>query len=132
MAVRPIVRYPDPRLRAVAAPVTAFGDALRTLTTDLLDTMREASGIGITAPHIGVSLRVVVLELSREEGPTIYINPTIAFLSDEKIRQAEGSVSMPGVVSDIERPAQVRVRYQDLSGAEQIARGAIVAAPDRL
>jgi peptide deformylase len=120
MAVRPIVQYPDQRLRAVAAPVTAFDDALRALTTDLLDTMRDAPGIGMTAPHIGVALRVVVLELTPKEGPTFYINPTIVWSSDKHGRSMEGSVSMPGVVAEIERPTQVRVAYQDLSGAAQI------------
>jgi peptide deformylase len=63
VSVRPIVKYPDARLRAVAAPVTRFDDDLRRLAADLLDTMRDAPGVGITAPHIGVGRRVVVLEL---------------------------------------------------------------------
>jgi peptide deformylase len=120
MAIRTIVKYPDPRLRAVAAPITAFDDALRALASDLHDTMRDAMGIGITAPHIGIATRLVVLELSPEEGPAIYANPAIVWASDETIRHAEGSVSMPGVTGDIARPATVRVRYQDLTGAEQV------------
>ncbi|MGY3359519.1 peptide deformylase [Bradyrhizobium sp. GM0.4] len=63
MTIRPIVRYPDRRLAMPAHPVTAFDDALRELANDLLETMRAAPGIGITAPHVGVPLRVVVLEL---------------------------------------------------------------------
>ncbi len=119
MTVRTIVTFPDPRLRAVAAPVTTFDDALRALAADLVETMRAADGIGITAPHIGAATRLVVLELSPEEGPTIYVNPTIIWISDERIRHPEGSVSMPGVTGEIERPARVRVSYQDLSGIEQ-------------
>ena len=61
MPIRPIVRYPDPRLAFPAQPVTVFDDALRELASDLRETMHAAPGIGITAPHIGVSLRVVVL-----------------------------------------------------------------------
>jgi peptide deformylase len=118
MSVRPIVMFPDPRLRILATPVTAFDEALRTLAADLVATMRAAGGIGITAPHIGIATRVVVLELTREQGPTIYVNPTIAWASDEMIRHAEGSVSMPGVSAEIERPARVRVRHQDLDAAE--------------
>lgn len=118
MSVRPLVIFPDPRLCAVAAPVTVFEDALRALANDLVETMRAAGGIGITAPHIGVAMRLVVLELSPAESPTIYVNPQIVWASDERIRHAEGSVSMPGVTAEIERPARVRVRYQDLSGAE--------------
>src|SRR5215469_11446024 len=116
MSARTIVTFPDSRLREVAAPVTIFDDALRALAADLVDTMREAGGIGITAPHIGIATRMVVLELSPAEGPAIYVNPRILWASEERIRHAEGSVSMPGVSTEIERPARVRLRYQDLSG----------------
>jgi peptide deformylase len=120
MAIRSIVKYPDPRLRAVSVPVTAFDDALRALTTDLYETMREAGGIGITAPHIGVAMRVVVLALTPDEAPAIYVNPRIVWSSEERARNSEGSVSMSGVGADVERPARVRVSYQDLIGAELI------------
>jgi peptide deformylase len=118
MTIRPIVTYPDLRLRAVAAPVTAFDSELRDLAADLLDTMRAASGIGITAPHIGVAQRLVVLELSPEEGARTYVNPRIVWTGNAPIRHPEGSISMPGVTAEIERAAQIRVRYQDLTGAE--------------
>ncbi|HWE73758.1 MAG TPA: peptide deformylase [Stellaceae bacterium] len=120
MPIQTIVKYPDPRLRERAAPVTVFDDALRALAADLLDTMQDAQGIGITAPHLGVALRVVVLKLSSEEEPAIYVNPAIIWTSGEKIRHAEGSVSMPGVTAEIERPAKVRIRYQDIDGAERV------------
>ena len=68
MTIRPIVRYPDPRLAVPAEPVTDFNDALRGLADDLLETMRAAPGIGITAPHIGVLQRVVVLDLGDDRG----------------------------------------------------------------
>ncbi|ADZ67681.1 peptide deformylase-like protein [Brucella abortus 01-4165] len=119
MTVRLIVKYPDPRLRAAAEPVTTFDEGLRKLADDLLDTMRAAPGIGITAPHIGISKRVVVLELDRAAGPKIYINPEIVWACEEKIRHQEGSVSMPGVVDEVERHARIRLRYQDLDGNEQ-------------
>uniref|UniRef100_UPI0037D9FBD4 peptide deformylase n=1 Tax=Tardiphaga sp. TaxID=1926292 RepID=UPI0037D9FBD4 len=73
MTIRPIIRYPDPRLALPAAPVTDFDDALRVLADDLRDTMHAAPGIGITAPHIGVALRVVVLDLG--DGAKTYVNP---------------------------------------------------------
>ena len=119
MTVRTIVKFPDPRLRAIAVPVTVFDDKLRELAIDLVDTMRAAPAIGITAPHIGIALRLVALELSPETGPQIYVNPTVVWASAELARHPEGSVSMPGVTSEIERAAHVRVRYADLSGAEQ-------------
>jgi len=116
MTIRSIVRYPDPRLALPAQPVTVFDDALRELAGDLLDTMHAAPGIGITAPHIGVSLRVVVLELDAGEGPRTYVTPEIIRTSPEMLLHKEGSVSMPGVVDEVERHARVRIRYQDLDG----------------
>ncbi|MBB2196460.1 MAG: peptide deformylase [Gluconacetobacter sp.] len=120
MPARPIVLYPDQRLRQTAEPVTRFDAALRTLAADLFDTMQAAPGIGITAPHIGVALRVVVLDLRDTSGARTYVNPEVIWASDETIRHEEGSVSMPGVTEQIERPARVRVRYQDLDGQDQI------------
>jgi peptide deformylase len=117
MTVRPIVRYPDPRLALHAAPVTVFDDALRILADDLRDTMHAAPGIGITAPHIGVSLRVVVLDLG--DGAKTYVNPEILWASPEMIMHQEGSVSMPGVNDDIQRHARVRISYRDLDGNTQ-------------
>lgn len=119
MAIRPIVKFPDARLRIVAEPVTAFDDELKRLADDLLDTLRAAPGIGITAPHIGVPSRVVVLELTSGDVRT-YVNPVIEWTSDEIARHDEGSVSMPGAIEEIERPARVRVSYQDLSGVPHI------------
>ncbi|MFQ0814614.1 peptide deformylase [Brucella anthropi] len=119
MTIRPIVTYPDKRLHAVAERVTLFDNALLELANDLLDTMRAAPGIGITAPHIGVSKRLVVLELSAETGPKFYVNPEIVSASEDKLRHQEGSVSMPGLVDDVERHARIKIRYQDLNGQEQ-------------
>ncbi|GBR02617.1 peptide deformylase-like protein [Gluconacetobacter liquefaciens] len=120
MPARPIVMFPDQRLRTAAEPVTQFDAALRTLAADLFDTMQAAPGIGITAPHIGMALRVVVLDLRDTSGARTYINPEIIWASDETIQHEEGSVSMPGVTEQIERPAKVRVQYQDLDGQNQI------------
>lgn len=116
MPVRPILSYPDPRLRQPAAPVTAFDDALQLLAADLLDTLRHAQALGITAPHIGVPLQVVVIQLGEEAGARVYVNPRIVSASTETARHEEGSVSMPGLIETLERPARVRVAYQDLQG----------------
>jgi len=116
MTIRPIIRYPDRRLATPARPVTAFDDGLRELAADLLDTMRAAPGIGITAPHVGVPLRVVVLELDAREGPRTYVNPEITWASPELIMHREGSVSMPGVNDEVQRHARVRISYWDLDG----------------
>ncbi|WP_431202791.1 peptide deformylase [Bradyrhizobium betae] len=119
MTIRPLLRYPDRRLALPARPVTAFDDALRELAADLLETMRAAPGIGITAPHIGVPLRVVVLELDAREGPRTYVNPEITWASPELIMHREGSVSMPGISDEVQRHARVRISYQDLDGTIQ-------------
>ncbi|MEH2546224.1 peptide deformylase [Bradyrhizobium sp. AZCC 2262] len=119
MTIRPIVRYPDPRLALPAQPVTVFDDALRDLAEDLLETMHAAPGIGITAPHIGISLRVVVLDLDATEGARTYVNPEIIWVSPEMILHREGSVSMPGVNDEVSRHARVRISYQDVHGNRQ-------------
>jgi peptide deformylase len=119
MTIRPIIRYPDPRLVRPAQPVTVFDGALRELARDLLETMHAAPGIGITAPHIGISLRVVVLDLDPIEGAWTYVNPEITWASPEMIAHQEGSVSMPGVHDEIRRHARVRISYRDIDGNSQ-------------
>ncbi len=119
MTIRPIVRYPDPRLALPAQPVTVFDGALRDLARDLLETMHAAPGIGITAPHIGISLRLVVLDLDANDGARTYVNPEITWASSEMIMHQEGSVSMPGVNDDIRRHARVRISYHDVHGNVQ-------------
>ena len=119
MTIHPIVRYPDPRLALPAQPVTSFDDTLRELARDLLETLRAAPGIGITAPHIGVSLRLVVLDLGPGDDARTYVNPAITWSSPEMITHREGSISMPGVNDDILRHARVRVSYHDLDGHVQ-------------
>jgi peptide deformylase len=116
MALLPIVRFPDRRLIVPAQPVTGFDDALRQLAADLLETLHAAPGIGITAPHVGVSLRLVVLDLGDSDPARTYVNPEITWASPETIVHREGSVSMPGVTDDVQRHARVRIGYQDLDG----------------
>lgn len=115
MTIRDILKFPEPRLRQPAATVSAFDNTLKTLAGDLLDTMRAAPGIGITGPHIGKSWRITVLELVPGE-VRIYVNPQIIWQSDEMKSHEEGSVSMPGAIETVERPARIRVRYQDIDG----------------
>ncbi len=116
MAVRQILMFPDPALGSPCHHVTHFNADLKALATDLLDTMHAAPGVGITAAHIGVPLRLVVLELSSKAGACFYANPEIMHYSDERIRHVEGSVSMPGATEEVERPRSIRFRYQDLDG----------------
>lgn len=116
MTVRTILTYPDPGLSTICEPVTSFDTELSALAQDLLETMRAAPGVGITAAHIGVFQRIFVLELSPTQGPLYYVNPEILWAGEEIIRHTEGSVAMPGATDDVERPRHIRLRYQDLSG----------------
>lgn len=112
-----IARFPDPVLRRVAEPVAVFDDALRAFARELLETMRAAPGIGITAPHVGILKRLVVIDLGDTDGARFLVNPRVEWASAETARHDEGSVSMPGIAAEVERPARVRVAYQDLDGA---------------
>ena len=116
MTIRPVVGFPDARLKLVAETVTTFDGELRQLATDLLDTMRAAPGIGITAPHIGISKRVVVLQLTTAEQPLTYVNPVITWASEEMATFEEGCLSVPEIWDDVERPARIKAEYLDLDG----------------
>ena len=118
MSVRRIVTYPDPALRTPCSEIDAFDDDLRLLATDLLDTMHAAPGVGITGPHIGILKRITVIRLSKDEPVRVYVNPVIVEASTTMQRHAEGSVSMPGISEEIERPDHVRIRYRTLDGSE--------------
>ncbi len=107
-------------LRTAAEPVTRFDKDLATLAGDLLETLRAVPAIGITGPHIGVLQQVVVLELPDEGRVRTYINPRMIWHSDETIRHAEGSISLPGCSEEVERHARVRVEFQDIAGALQV------------
>jgi peptide deformylase len=119
MAIRPILVLPDPRLRQVSAPVTAIDDELRQLVEDMFETMYDAPGIGLAAIQVGVPKRVVTMDLAKKDeprDPQVYINPEILSHSDDCSVYEEGCLSIPDVHEDVERPAQVRVRYMDLAG----------------
>jgi peptide deformylase len=120
MTLPTALRFPDPRLRTAAAPVSLFDEALRLLADDLVAAMRTAPAIGIAAPHFGVMLRIVVIALPDAAAAAVYVNPRVVWSSPGRARHEEGSISMPGVVETIERPARVRVSYQDVGGAPQM------------
>ena len=110
MAILPILRYPHPGLKTVCEPVKVFDSALAQLADDLLQTMRAAPGVGITAAHVGIFQHVVVIELGKADRVRIYINPEIVSVSGEMTRHAEGSVSMPGAAEEITRPSAIDFR----------------------
>lgn len=118
MPARPLLVFPDRRLLERAARVSAFDEALAALARDLLDTMRAAPGVGITACHVGVPLRLVVLELEPGKVAT-YVNPVLEAARGPLVAGREGSISMPGMVEDVERFTEVDVTYETLAGDEK-------------
>ncbi|GEP10729.1 peptide deformylase [Methylobacterium gnaphalii] len=118
MPARDLIVFPDARLASVATAVTAWDDGLRALADDVLDTLRSVSALGLTAPHIGVPARLVVIRLQPDLPHTVYVNPEIIEASAERAPQTEGSVSMPGITEPVERATRIRVRYCDLDGLE--------------
>ena len=120
MALLPILRFPDERLRTVAKPVTVFDDALRKLVADMAETMYEAPGIGLAATQVNVHQRVVVIDVSEDQkGLQAFVNPVIESVSGMQTYE-EGCLSVPGVYDKVDRPSDVRVRYQDLDGKEHV------------
>jgi peptide deformylase len=119
MAKRPILILPDPRLRAVADPIEKIDDEIRQLARDMLETMYDAPGIGLAANQVGELKRIVVMDLSKEDepkNPIVMINPEILRFSEETVTTEEGCLSIPELYYDVERPAEVTVRYTDLEG----------------
>jgi peptide deformylase len=120
MTLRKIVTLPDPVLRRKAHAVTKFDKDLHALLDDMVETMREAPGVGLAAPQIGLSDRIIVVEYyereedeENEEAPRkvwTLINPEIVKTSEEKLMGAEGCLSIPGLVGEVERHAEVLVK----------------------
>jgi peptide deformylase len=120
MAVRDIVLLGDPVLRREADEVTSFGAELEELVRDMFETMYHAEGIGLAAPQIGLSQRIIVVDLRREERPDqriAIVNPTIAWSSRETEKEPEGCLSIPGLEDVVERPVAVRVEGFHPTGA---------------
>lgn len=113
---RPLVYYPDPALSTICTEIAEFDPSLQALADDLFETMLAAPGVGITAAHIGITRRLVVLNLEALGGRRDYINPEILWASQDVMTHAEGSVSMPGVTGDVVRPRAITLRYQDGAG----------------
>ncbi|MEO0485413.1 MAG: peptide deformylase [Pseudomonadota bacterium] len=117
MAVRPILRWPAPVLRQTAAPVEAITDDIRAIWDDMIDTMDAMPGIGLAAPQIGVSLRLAVVDASKERGRAIRMaNPEVLHASVEEANGTEASPCLPGVSGKVVRPRAVTVRYLNEAG----------------
>jgi peptide deformylase len=116
MTMREIVTLPQSILRQKAHKVTDFGPNLQTLANDMVETMRQAPGVGLAAPQVGESLRLIVIEYGDDEDekvpPKLYVmaNPEITRFSQETLVGAEGCLSIPGIQGEVERQAAVTVK----------------------
>jgi peptide deformylase len=119
MALRDILIIPDKRLRQVSEPVKKIDAGIRKLVEDMLETMYDAPGIGLAAIQVGAPKRVVTMDLAKKDEPKkaqVFINPEILWSSEELATYEEGCLSIPEYYGDVERPAQVTVKYLDLDG----------------
>lgn len=124
MAILPILIAPDPVLEAVSKPVEVVDDEIRILLRDMAETMYSAPGIGLAAPQVGVSLRVIVVDIEYGDDPLSrnplkIVNPEITWLSDEDTSYEEGCLSIPKHYADVVRPRALKLKYLDEFGKEQ-------------
>jgi peptide deformylase len=114
LSVLPIRIFPDPVLRERAQEVSEITTTHRRLVDDMVETMRDAPGVGLAAPQVGVLERIFVWEVEDTWG--VVVNPTIVARSDAVVEEEEGCLSLPGLAYDVVRTAQVRVEGLDLDG----------------
>ena len=116
MALLPILRYPDPRLHTVAAPVTRVDDQIRRLIANMAETMYEAPGIGLAATQVDVHQRIVIVDVSEDRsGLMALINPEILERDGEQVHE-EGCLSVPGIYEKVPRAERVKVRALNEKG----------------
>ncbi len=131
--IRPIVNYPAPVLRQIGARVETVDDGIRQLAADMIETMYDASGVGLAAPQVGVSLQLAVVDVSHDAAcisylrvngeerslseicPLVFVNPVLK-LHGRKETESEGCLSFPELRGEIARPAEVTATVQTLAG----------------
>lgn len=118
MSHRPFVLWPDNRLRTAAAPVGSLTDDVRAVWSEMIEAMEAMPGVGLAAPQLGVMLQLAVVDASEERGQVVRMaNPTLVSASDRLRGHEEASPNLPGVWARVDRPAKVRVRFMDETGA---------------
>jgi peptide deformylase len=116
MALLPIIKAPDPRLKIKARPVAAVDVSVRRLLDDMLETMYQAIGIGLAGPQVGEAKRLIVVDIARDgekPQPLRLANPEILWRSVELATFSEGCLSLPEHYADVSRPKAIRLRYLD-------------------
>jgi peptide deformylase len=121
--IRPILIHPDPRLKKICDPVPQITVELGQLAEDMLETMYDAPGVGLAAPQVGVTKRLLVMDCVKDADtpprPMVLFNPVVTWASDDLSTYEEGCLSIPDQFADVQRPAEVRVRWIGLDGKEQ-------------
>ncbi|MBP9182214.1 MAG: peptide deformylase [Fuscovulum sp.] len=119
--IRPILIHPDPRLKKACDPVAEITDEVKRLAADMLETMYAAPGIGLAAPQVGVTRRVLVMDCIKDgpPEPMVLLNPVTVWESEDVSTYEEGCLSIPEQYAEVKRPAAVTVRWTGLDGAEQ-------------
>ena len=119
MAVLKILIFPDQRLRTVAKEVLDINEEVKTLSNDLLETMYDGNGIGLSATQVNIHKRILVVDVSEEkDSPMIFINPTVEVLGQEEKIYGEGCLSVPGFFEDVSRPDKIKITALNLDGEE--------------
>ena len=119
MALREIIVIPDKRLRLVSEPVAKIDSEIRKLVDDMFETMYDAPGVGLAAIQVAVPKRIITADIAKKDEPKqpqVFINPEILWSSEDLSTYEEGCLSIPEYYEEVERPAQVKVRYMDLEG----------------
>ena len=117
MAVLKILIFPDQRLRTVAKEVLVIDDEIKTLVSNLLETMYEGNGIGLSATQVNIHKRILVVDVSDEkDSPLILINPKIKVLDKEEKTYSEGCLSVPGFFEEVSRPSEINITALNLEG----------------
>ncbi len=119
MSLLPILRFPDQRLKKVAAPVQIVDESIKRLARDMAETMYEAPGIGLAATQVNVHLRLIVIDISETHDQLlVLINPEVVERDGTQVCE-EGCLSVPGIYDKVERAESVVVRYMDLEAVER-------------
>lgn len=119
MAILPVLRFPDERLRTVAKPVTEVNDDIRTIIDNMFETMYHEKGVGLAATQVNIHQRIVVMDVSENsDQPITFINPEIIKKSDETFINEEGCLSVPGCYAKVTRHERVTVKALDRNGKE--------------
>lgn len=125
MTIRPILIHPDPRLKKTVDPIAEIDDQIRALADDMLATMYDAPGIGLAGPQVAAMHRIITMDCSAKDAapdPMVLINPEITWVSEDLNTYEEGCLSIPEQYADVERPAEVEVRWTTLDGGEASAK----------